>query len=403
MNERLIRLVITILVMALNIDNKYAVMLTMYTDEIVVFINYIFSFKRKKNTVVVTNDGDGTVLYKKYLLYYNNINRKIESCDAFYDKGFVNKTISKLINGYVDNFEKNVIKVKHLPQVENDNKIIEHGMFVFECKDGIDVIMRYLNFIVTIKHERGVSSIFTYEPTHYLRLIEQNVELNKTFENTIYDVSVKNTIINNIEFFLNNKDCYDHHGKPYKIGFMFHGPPGTGKTSIVKILAKKYDMPIFVLDLANITCNSQLREFVMEIDNCIEYNQKYIVLIEDIDNSSLFKSDKVNTSSISMDALLNMIDGVRETPGRVLILTSNTYIVDKIPALFRPGRIDHIIKINYCTNRQVIDIIKYFKPGAFVSKKIKFRNNITAAELSAMVSGVDKLPSILQKISVEKK
>jgi len=42
---------------------------------------------------------------------------------------------------------------------------------------------------------------------------------------------------------------------------------------------------------------------------------------------------------ITLDDLLNIWDGVRETPGRILIITSNHY--DQLdPALIRPGRID---------------------------------------------------------------
>jgi len=42
---------------------------------------------------------------------------------------------------------------------------------------------------------------------------------------------------------------------------------------------------------------------------------------------------------ITLDDILNMWDGIRETPGRILIMTSNHYH-DLDPALIRPGRID---------------------------------------------------------------
>ena len=54
-------------------------------------------------------------------------------------------------------------------------------------------------------------------------------------------------------------------------------------------------------------------------------------LVVDLDKS---KDDKITLSFI-----LNIIDGIRETPGRILIITSNNYnCLD--PALIRPGRID---------------------------------------------------------------
>ena len=48
---------------------------------------------------------------------------------------------------------------------------------------------------------------------------------------------------------------------------------------------------------------------------------------------------KINEEAITLDDILNLWDGIRETPGRILIISSNHY--DKLdPALVRPGRID---------------------------------------------------------------
>ena len=43
--------------------------------------------------------------------------------------------------------------------------------------------------------------------------------------------------------------------------------------------------------------------------------------------------------NITLDDILNLWDGIRETPGRILIITSNHYN-ELDPALIRPGRID---------------------------------------------------------------
>jgi chaperone BCS1 len=47
---------------------------------------------------------------------------------------------------------------------------------------------------------------------------------------------------------------------------------------------------------------------------------------------------------ITLDDILNLWDGIRETPGRILILSSNHY--EKLdPALKRPGRIDIALEL----------------------------------------------------------
>ena len=53
---------------------------------------------------------------------------------------------------------------------------------------------------------------------------------------------------------------------------------------------------------------------------------------------------------MTLSYLLNIIDGIRETPGRILIITSNNY--DSLDeALIRPGRIDYSLRMNNASNK----------------------------------------------------
>jgi SpoVK/Ycf46/Vps4 family AAA+-type ATPase len=55
---------------------------------------------------------------------------------------------------------------------------------------------------------------------------------------------------------------------------------------------------------------------------------------------------------ITLDDILNLWDGIRETPGRIMIISSNHYH-DLDPALIRPGRIDLTLELSY-TTREII-------------------------------------------------
>jgi len=67
---------------------------------------------------------------------------------------------------------------------------------------------------------------------------------------------------------------------------------------------------------------------------------------EEIDNtvtSSLKKATEEDP--ITLDDILNLWDGLKETPGRILGISSNHYeLLD--PALVRPGRIDITLKLD---------------------------------------------------------
>lgn len=225
---------------------------------------------------------------------------------------------------------------------------------------------------------------------------EDLFESARTFNNIFFDG--KKRLIEKIDFFLQNKDWYYEKGIPYSLGIGLHGPPGTGKTSFIKALANYTNRHLVVISLKTIKTKQQLEKFFFEntYNENNEYNSitwdKKILVFEDIDcigdiildrstkfapmktrsrkNGTFNKSPDSNpkagdmkfgeilqavcdlndtgTSTIStltkeqpitLDDILNLWDGIRETPGRILIISSNHY--DKLdPALIRPGRID---------------------------------------------------------------
>jgi SpoVK/Ycf46/Vps4 family AAA+-type ATPase len=219
---------------------------------------------------------------------------------------------------------------------------------------------------------------------------EDLFESARNFKNIFFDGKMQ--LLEKIDFFLNNKEWYYEKGIPYSLGIGLHGPPGTGKTSFIKALANYTNRHIVVISLKMIKTKQQLEQFFFENrynsnnqQNSISWDKK-ILVFEDIDcigdiildrnnkynlrkvyskdsdtdnkktndtkisdilkavcdlnesgSSSLIKNNK--DQEITLDDILNLWDGIRETPGRILIISSNHY--DKLDsALIRPGRID---------------------------------------------------------------
>jgi hypothetical protein len=148
---------------------------------------------------------------------------------------------------------------------------------------------------------------------------------------------------------------------PWKRGWVMHGSPGTGKTAFIRALAQELNMPIIMFDLSTMTN----QDFIRHWENSMS-RMPCIVLVEDID--AIFEGRKNIAAQglnqgISFDCLLNTIDGVQNTDGMFLIITTNN--IDKLdPALgnpmkngeglasmsTRPGRIDRAIKFENLDN-----------------------------------------------------
>ena len=55
---------------------------------------------------------------------------------------------------------------------------------------------------------------------------------------------------------------------------------------------------------------------------------------------------------------MNLWDGIRETPGRIMIISSNHYR-DLDPALIRPGRIDVTMELSYASRTIIKEMYEH--------------------------------------------
>lgn len=182
-----------------------------------------------------------------------------------------------------------------------------------------------------------------------------------------------------IDLFLNHPEWYSQRGIPYSLGILLHGIPGAGKTSTIKGIAKDMNRHIINISLRPFTTQKQLlnlffNETISILNNegakqtlNIPLNQR-IYVIEDIDCLSEVVFDRRNQpkhlqtdngKGITLSFILNLLDGVLETPGRILIITTN--YPDKLDsALIRPGRIDVNISFSFANSKMIMEMINNF-------------------------------------------
>ena len=100
------------------------------------------------------------------------------------------------------------------------------------------------------------------------------------------------------------------------------------------------------------------------------------------------EKEKTNQSDhsekINLSFLLNLLDGILETPGRILIITTND--PDKLDkALVRPGRIDIKIEVGYCDKPMIEEMFNYFYEIDQDFGKFVYNENITPAEMNKVL------------------
>ena len=92
---------------------------------------------------------------------------------------------------------------------------------------------------------------------------------------------------------------------------------------------------------------------------------------------------------INLSFMLNLLDGVLETPGRMMIITSN--YPDKLDdAILRPGRIDIKIQFKRASIQVICDMLAHFynmQPNDFKCEiPQKFDEIFTPAEIMDVCS-----------------
>lgn len=285
----------------------------------------------------------------------------------------------------------------------------------------------------------------------------------KTF--TSLFIPQKTDLLNLLDDFSNKTGKFAIPGFPQKLGLLLHGPPGTGKTSLIKAIAQHTGRHIVSIPLKRIKTNQQLMELMFsgefpvvgeDMSMKLPFS-KIIFTLEDVDAASEIVRDrrqhtppspcpsldaddieaKVMASSgggaslgggkdgkldigpslglkwlepddeLDLAGLLNALDGVVDSPGRIVVMTTNH--PEKLdPALIRPGRINMKLRLGNLMLPQALQMVEHYCGALESSSRMEFQKVFPEGcvspaeleELCAETSSIEELMSRLkQKLS----
>ena len=299
----------------------------------------------------------------------------------------------------------------------------------------------------------------------------------------------KDAILTLVNQFVNKKGKFAVLGYPQKLGFLLHGPPGTGKTSFIKALAQHTNRHIVNIPLNKVKTNQELMNIMFDQKILIEGSadktnvdlphSRVIFVMEDVDaasalvhrrdrvdctgetaaeiacetlmvaatamandstsastksytksstDSSITDNDSTTESPSSMmvgplssndfikdlstkndnlnlASLLNILDGVVDTPDRIIIMTSNH--PEKLdPALVRPGRINRKLFLGNVKLAEAIGMMRhYFSVGKPMALELEDRmatefvnDAFSPAQIESMCAEFDDPSAMVDKL-----
>lgn len=351
--------------------------------------------KKENQYTYIPINNKKTLISEKEQIYFELTELKPSNDDGNNEKKDTVKTeiLTKkfMINIFVDKKTNNISILKN---------------FIDKCVSEYDIYVdNYLN--------KSHKQIFEYSSSEKIDSILQlnfksyKMEHNKSFNNVFLEQGDKEKIIKYLTPFIydplisetEGEKKYKACGVTFKAGLFFHGAPGCGKTTTIKAITRFTNRVPIIVNLSKITTCEELedifrcrsikgktfdaKQLCYILEDCDAFDNSLLkcrnTKIEKVDkDEKTDKSDKsesnilkllelsssvssikqnVNNDALNLSCFLNILDGIIEAHGIMIIMTSN--FPEKIDdAVLRDGRFDFKYKFGKASIYIIKEMLK---------------------------------------------
>jgi hypothetical protein len=158
------------------------------------------------------------------------------------------------------------------------------------------------------------------------------------WDDLVLDYKVRTMLKDDFESFFERQAWFRANKLPFRRGYLLHGPPGNGKSTAIRAMMTSRGLTAYTMTLFTDQQDDS------DLNNLFELavkNRPSMVLLEDLDRA--FPKTGETKSRISLQALLNALDGVGTGEGIVVVATANEPTILDPAILRRPGRFDRVV------------------------------------------------------------
>ncbi len=162
------------------------------------------------------------------------------------------------------------------------------------------------------------------------------------WDHLVLDERVRRLVRDDFLRFLSSRDWFEAKGIPFRRGYLLYGPPGNGKTSVVRAMAS---MPgLSPCSLAWSRPNTD-DDDLSALFRWAADHAPSLVIMEDLDRHFSHAPHAERLHRISLAHLLNCLDGLQNSEGVIVVATANHPKALDPAILNRPGRFDRVVEL----------------------------------------------------------
>lgn len=195
----------------------------------------------------------------------------------------------------------------------------------------------------------------------------------RQLESVVLSRGQKELLVDDLASFLAREQDYSRLGIPYHRGYLLHGPPGTGKTSMAKALANEFHLDVYYIALPAVPSDTHLIDLLTGVE------PRSMLLLEDIDIVHGSRERDDSQPGVTLSGLLNGLDGFLTPHGLITVMTTNRReVLD--PALVRPGRVDLDLRIGSVDDAQFRELARMLM-GVEIGNDVKVKRPLMPADI----------------------